>query len=235
MLAAAMGSANSVYMANASGKKIWVLIALKPEWMIVDVFVDVAALFVAAGELKLVVQAGELPEELVTIADLIKFMQVAIKLLWASIGAATRPADAVLSMIDAFKSASSSIEAGSAPDINDESFLNYLNADGIAGLFGAKTLNVMVMSDDGHQFAWYDTNNDHSWIATGHDAIVRSKYGTIWQEDPDAGYVSWPSPPSPPPPPPPPPPPGSCNCGGHCPWSRGPVGCCCGGSNCFCI
>ncbi|EIN05133.1 hypothetical protein PUNSTDRAFT_107416 [Punctularia strigosozonata HHB-11173 SS5] len=227
-----MGSANSVYMANASEKKIWVLIALKPEWMLVDVFVDIALLVVAAGELKAIVHAGELPEELVTIGDLLKFMWVAVKLLWASIGAATRPADAVLSMLDAFKSVSSPIEYGDAPDINDESFLNYLNVDGWAGLFGAKTLNVMVMSDDGHQFAFYDTNNDHSWIATNHDAIVRSKYGSLWQEDPDAGYIRWPSPP---PPPPPPPPPGSCRCGGHCPWSHGRFVCCCGGSDCYCV
>ena len=226
-----MGVSQSVYMANASEKKIWVLIALKPEWAIVDVFVDVALLLVAAGELKMVAQSAELPEELVTIADLVKFMQVAVKLLWASIGAATRPADAVLSIIDAFKSVSSQVNFGDSPDVSETSFLNYLNADGIAALFGAKTLNVMVMSDDGQQFAWFDSGPDDSWIATNHEKIVRSKYGSIWQEDPGAGSIDWPAPPLPPPPPPPP---SGCRCGGHCPWRSGPVGCLCDKSNCSC-
>ena len=212
-------------MANGSKKKIWVLIALKPEWALVDVFVDVALLLVAAGELKLIAESAELPEALVTIAGLFKFMQIAVKLLWASIGAATRPADAVLSIIDAFKGVSTQINVGDAPNVAENSFLNYLNADGIASLLGAKTLNVMVMTDDGHQFAWFDSGPDDSWIATSHEKIVRSKYGSLWQEDPGAGSIDWPAPP---------PPPSHCRCGGHCRRASGPRGCLCGMDDCSC-
>lgn len=228
-----MGTAQSVYMANSSQKKIWVLIALKPEWLLLDVFVDVALICLAAYEFKAAFEVADLPEELLTIADLIKFMKFALKLLSASITSGTRPADVVLSMLDAFKTVSSPIEAGDAPDVSDESFLNYLNADGIGSLFGANTMNVLVMSDDGHQFAWFGSGEDDSWIATNHEQIVRSRYGSLWQEDPGAGCVDWPAPA--PPPPPPPPPPHSCNCGSRCPWSRGFSSCLCNKGDCFCL
>ncbi|KAF4584734.1 hypothetical protein AB1N83_013348 [Pleurotus pulmonarius] len=186
-----MGSSQSVHMANNSGQKIWVLIALKPEWLAVDVFVDVALLFVAVGEIKAITQAAELPEEIVTIADLFKFMRIAVQLLSATVTAGTRPADAVLSMIEAFKGVSSAVDIGTAPDVSDTSFLDYLNADGIASIFGAKTLNAMVMSDDGKQLAWLDGGPDDSWIVTSRQEIVRSKYGTLCQEDPSAGEADW--------------------------------------------
>lgn len=220
-----MGSSQSVHMANASKKKIWVFIGLDPMWALADVLVDAALIFTAYTELKAVLTVAELPETLATLADLFELLKIVVKLIQASYTLSTRPAEAVLSLVDAFKKISIGINSGEAPNIKDTSFLNYANADGIAALAGAKTLTVIVMSDDGHQLAWFDSGPDDSWIATGHEKIVRSKYGTLWDEDSSAGEVDWPAPP---------PPATKCRCGLKCRSASGPRGCCCGGNDCEC-
>lgn len=74
-------------------------------------------------------------------------------------------------------------------DVHSDNFLNYLNADGVASVAGAETVSVMVLSGDGKQLAMWNSGSDASWIATDHKRVVRSKYGTIWQQDPAAGTV----------------------------------------------
>src|SRR5437762_347732 len=37
----------------------------------------------------------------------------------------------------------------------------------------------------------WTTEADDSWIATRGQRIVRSKYGSVWQRDPDAGTIVW--------------------------------------------
>ena len=183
-------------MANASGKKIWVLIASNPEWGISDTFKNFDPLRAAAQRLKFDTGNHGLPGDLLTLTDLFRFMQFANKLIWESVSASTRPADVVLSMIDAFKGVSNHINAGDAPDVSDPIFLKqFLTSIGIELLRRAKTGRVMVMSDDGQQFTWFESGPDDSWITTNHEKIVRSKDGSIWQEDPGAGSIDWPAPP----------------------------------------
>ena len=67
----------------------------------------------------------------------------------------------------------------------------YLTPDGIAGVLGAKTVSVMVLSGDGKQLAMWNTGSDDSWITTNQHMIVRSKYGSIWQQDPSSGTQDW--------------------------------------------
>lgn len=207
-------------------KKIWVFIGLDPMWMLADVLLDVALIVSVLGKLKAVLMVAELPEALVTLADLFQLMKIVVGLIGLSYTLSKRPADAVLSIVEAFKKISIGINVGDAPNIKDTSFLNYANADGIAALLGAKTLNVMVMSDDGHQLAYFDSGPDDSWIATSHEKIVRSKYGSLWEEDSSAGQVNWPAPPAPA---------SKCRCRLKCRSASGPRGCCCGGDDCECI
>ncbi|EAU93502.2 hypothetical protein CC1G_12166 [Coprinopsis cinerea okayama7 len=180
-------------MANGSRKKIWVLVALKPEWMLADVLTDFALLFTPVGAAKAL--AGplvDLPGEIKTVEDLTKYMIFNMQHMSARAKDGALPDPAAQSILDAFKAIAVPIDAGHVKKVNDEWWINYINPDGIASLFdSAKTLNVLVMSDDGLQFAAFGTNNDHSWIATDRGSIVRSRYGTIWQQDPDAGSVTW--------------------------------------------
>jgi hypothetical protein len=48
-------------------------------------------------------------------------------------------------------------------------------------------VTVMVVSDDFNRNAIFDCNSDHSWIVK-ENAIVRSKYGKLWEEDSGEGW-----------------------------------------------
>lgn len=48
-------------------------------------------------------------------------------------------------------------------------------------------VTVMIVSDDFSRNAIFDCNSDHSWIVK-ENAIVRAKYGTLWDEDSVAGW-----------------------------------------------
>lgn len=180
-------------MANNSGHEIYVMASLNPDWAIVDFITDIALLLVGVEEIKAVATAAELPAALNTFRDLYEFLKIAAKLLSGSFSVGSRSAEAALAMADAFKKVAVSIGNGDHKNVDSEGFLSiYLSASGIAGLLGASTVSLVVMSADGKQVALWNTGSDDSWIATGREKIVRSKYGTIWQEDPSAGSVDWP-------------------------------------------
>ena len=187
-----MGANESVYMANSSGQDIFVIAAPNPDWAIVDFLTDVGLMFVGIGEIKSVVTAARLPEALKTIKDIYEFVKIAGKLLSGTISAGTRGPEAALALIEAVKKNSIPIKAGEYKKVNDRGVLGmYLSASGIADLLGASTVSVMVMSGDGKQVANFNTNGDYSWIATSNKKIVRSKYGSIWQQDPGSGSINW--------------------------------------------
>ncbi|KAJ3561072.1 hypothetical protein NP233_g10421 [Leucocoprinus birnbaumii] len=189
-----MGANQSVHMANSCGQVIHVAIAMRPEVALTDIYVDCALFAFAIGELKsLASTAADLPAEITTFGDLFKSLLFCVRTIKAWGSAAGRPPDAVYTLIEAFKKTSIRIPYGQAPDISDRGILEtYLNADGIAGLLGVKTMSAIVMTDDAQQLAMFDTAPDSSWIATSRGLIVRSKYGSLWQEDPSAGQVEWP-------------------------------------------
>ncbi|KAI0777194.1 hypothetical protein BD413DRAFT_467025 [Trametes elegans] len=188
-----MGVSQSVYMANASGQKIYTIAALNPDWAIADFITDIGLLAVGVGELKAVATAAELPEALVTFRDLYRFLKIAVQILGGTLSVGTRGPEAALALVDAFKKTSIPIEHGDYKNVKDENVLGiYLSASGIAGLLGASTVSVIVLSGDGKQLASWNTGSDDSWIATEEKQIVRSVYGKIWQRDPGAGVVQWP-------------------------------------------
>ncbi|KAK4233256.1 hypothetical protein C8A03DRAFT_39049 [Achaetomium macrosporum] len=192
-----MGLSHSVYMANDSSRDIHVMASLNPDWALVDFAVDIGLLMIGVEELKGAAMAAELPETLATLRDLYEFLKIAGELAGGMAGAGSRPAEAAMALIDAFKKTAVCILAGEYRDVERDSFLSiYLSADGIASLVGAETVSVMVMSSDSDgsrmQLAVWNTGADDSWIATRDEVIVRSKYGTIWEQYPTAGAVSLP-------------------------------------------
>lgn len=187
-----MGLSHSVYFANDSDQDVYVIASLNPDWALIDFLVDAALLAVAVTELKAATTVLELPKELATMKDLYNFAKIASFLVLGTISTGTRTAEAALAVIEAFKKTGKVIPKQDYKDVHSDNMLNYLNADGIAAVLGAETVSVMVMSGDGKQFAMWNTGSDESWIATRSNKIVRSKYGTIWQQDPNSGSVAWP-------------------------------------------
>jgi hypothetical protein len=141
------------------------------------------------GELKSIVSAGELPAAITTIGDLYKALRVGAALVRAG----GRGEAAGKAVVDAFKGNSADIPNGQVKNVREQGTLStFLNPSGIAGLLGAGTVSLTVMSGDGLQVAQFNSGPDDSWIATGNQTIVRSVYGTLWDQDPTTGSQSWP-------------------------------------------
>ncbi|KAF8319818.1 uncharacterized protein EI90DRAFT_3282342 [Cantharellus anzutake] len=188
-----MGNAGSVYMANASGQDIQVIASLSPEWVIIDLLFDAALLVAAFTGLSDIIGAAELPEAIETVADLFQLIKIAGGLLKDTVEIGLHIVEAAQTVIDAVIQNTVTISDGSYQDMRDESVWEQcLSPDGIAGIFGAKTVMVLVMSRDGKRVSLWETGPDDSWIATAEHKIVRSVNGRIWERDPDAGTVEWP-------------------------------------------
>jgi hypothetical protein len=185
----AFGSDQNVYVANNAQQDIYVLAAPSAAWTIADVITNTALMLTGVGELKAIVSAGELPAAINTIGDLYKALRVGAALVRAG----GRGLEAGEAVVNAFKGNSIDIPAGQVKNVRDQGTLStFLNPSGIAGMMGASTVSLTVMSGDGLQLAQFDSGPDDSWIATGNQTIVRSVYGTLWDQDPAAGSQSWP-------------------------------------------
>jgi hypothetical protein len=178
-------------MANDSGQDIYVLASLNPMWAVVDVMTDAALIVAGAQELKAAAAITELPKTVKNLKDLYEAVKIAWMIVSGPVAITSRPVDAARSLLDAMKNVSVKIPNKQYKDVHNDNFLDvYFNADGIASLVGAQTVSVMVMNGDGYLSMW-NTNADHSWIATREQKIVRSEYGSIWKRDPNAGTVIW--------------------------------------------
>jgi hypothetical protein len=185
----AFGSDQNIYVANNSAQDIYVLAAPGTAWTIADVVTNTALMLTGVGELKAFASAGELPAAINTIGDLYKALRVGAALVRAG----GRGYEAGEAVVTAFKNNSIDIPAGQYKNVRDQGTLStYLNPSGIAGMMGAQTVSLTVMSADGLQVAQFSSGPDDSWIATGSQTIVRSVYGTLWDQDPAAGAQDWP-------------------------------------------
>jgi len=187
------GISHTVYMANACGQDIYVMASLSTEWAIIDAIADGALLLAAVADIAAVVTTAEaLPEVINTLSDLYGYLKVAAQLLRDTGSISSRTTDAAQTLVNAFANTSIPIAFDDYKNVEEEGVLSiYLSPDGIASLLGASTVSVMVMSGDGKQVAMWDTGADDSWIATNQQTIVRSAYGSIWQQDPGAGTQNW--------------------------------------------
>ncbi|KAH6844748.1 hypothetical protein B0I37DRAFT_167614 [Chaetomium sp. MPI-CAGE-AT-0009] len=148
-----------------------------------------------ANEMAALALAADLPETITTLHDLYQFLKTAGHVLSGTNSAGWRGRDAAMKLIDGFKQTAALIPNNSYADVKEEGFADiYLSASGIASLLGAHTISVLVMSSEGNetQLAIWDSGADDSWIAKSNYTIVRSKYGTIWQEDFGQNGVDWP-------------------------------------------
>lgn len=108
-----MGTSHSVYVANNSGQDIYVMASLNPDWAIVDI----GLLAYGVEEIKGVDMAAELPETLATLRDLYDFLNIARKLLIGMAATGSRPGEAALALINAFKRTAIKISNGDCKDV----------------------------------------------------------------------------------------------------------------------
>ncbi|KAG7093085.1 hypothetical protein E1B28_009373 [Marasmius oreades] len=185
-----LGSSNSVYMANSTEEDIYVMVSLNPDWIIADLITDIDLFLTAIGEIAQLVTGVVLPTTIATLRDLHQFLKISYTALGEETVAST---EAALAIHNAIKKNSIVIPAGQYKQVNEKNWLELLfNASGVGSLLGASIVSLMVMTGDGKRFAMYDTKSDYSWIATNDGKCVRSKYGSVWQQDPQAGVVYWP-------------------------------------------
>lgn len=186
------GANQNVHVANASGDTIYVMPSPNRDWLITDIVVDIGLMFVGLGELKAAYTAATMPKTLATIWDVFRTLKIAAGFASGTIASVSRSSEAAYKFIEAFKQSSMAIESGDFKNVMDQGFFGtFFNASGYAGFLGASTVSLIIMSGDGRQVAIFNTAPDDSWIATERQVIVRSKYGTLWQEDPDAGMKNW--------------------------------------------
>lgn len=189
---ATFGPSQIVNVANVSGQDIYVLAVAHPQWVIADV-VDAPLFLIGVGEIRSAVPGAELPETIRTFSDLGKFLKVAAKLASGTLAMGQRATEAANAIVNAFKSASIKIPDDQYKNAFDQGFLNTVfNATGIAGMLGANTVTLTILSNDNKQVVQFNTAQDYSWITTSRQSIVRSRYGTLWQQDPQAGEEPWP-------------------------------------------
>ena len=192
-----MGANHSVHMANASGQNISVFVGLNPTWSLLDFFLDITLITIGSNEIRgLALAAADfnyhVPGKLETLRDLFEYAVIARVMLTGPRSVDSRMLSAAQRFVDAIRKTAISIPHGKFENIHERNVLQiYLNPSGYAGILGAQTVTVFVMSADGKQVALYNTGPDHSWIATAEQTIVRARYGTIWQQDPGAGNHAW--------------------------------------------
>lgn len=188
------GASQNVYMADDSGQAIFVMAALSEEWAIVDFITDATLLVTGATGFAAatVEEVADLPAVVNTFGDLYQYIKAAVQLISRTDSVDSRARSAAQVLVDAYTNTSIQIASNDYKNVQEEGVLNtYLTPSGIAGLLGAKTVSVMVLSGDGKQLAMWDTGADDSWIATNQQTIVRAAYGSIWQQDPSSGTEDW--------------------------------------------
>lgn len=179
-----------IYVSNHTQQDVYVLAAKSVDWTISDFLTDIALFAVGIGEIKAGLSVAELPANINTMRDLITVMKTIGALLSGTAAVGSRSAEAIKEVVEAFKKNSTKIPPGDYKDILDTGFLDYLSPSGIAGLLDADTMTLLMMAEEGKKIINFPTNIDYSWIVNSSD-IVRSKYGTLSQEDPDAGRYLW--------------------------------------------
>lgn len=172
---------NHLKLLNQSGQGIHVMAAPGLGWAITDFAFDVAMLALGVTELKAIAATAELPATINTVAEFIQFLEIVVQLGLATAGTALRPVEAVQTVMEQFYKVSKAVPNGEAKDIYDKGFFDiYLSPSGLAGMMGAKTLTLIIISDDGKRLAHFDTEPDDTWTVTANNEIDASPSNLDW-------------------------------------------------------
>lgn len=139
----------------------------RPGWVVADVLLDIGLFAVGVGEIKSVVTTAQLPADISTAADLLKFLNIARQLAMGLIGSSSRSAEAATSIIKAFMDNTIVVSPGQKKDIREEGLLGEIfSASGWAGLLGAETMDLAIMTADHTKLVNFTTPPDATWEVT---------------------------------------------------------------------
>ena len=185
-----------IYVANHTPEDIYVIASESPGWEIAD-FLFTGALMLL-GDIPALIRAAvmgiNLPQKIETIEDYYDYMKIASQISNDNIEVGSNASEGAQKLIDTFMKNSCAITTENFQDIRDTGGLSYIEPSGIVGLLDADTIYVIIMAYGGRKVTSFTTNIDNSWIVT-ESGVVRSKYGTINEEDTQAVQVSWYKPP----------------------------------------
>lgn len=182
--------AENVHIANATSNDIYVMASESLGWNLADLFVDTFLLGLHIDAL-LEVGAGGivLPETIITLDDLKKFLKFSISVLALGTFMPDRTVDLAEDVVNLFMKNSRKIPPGQCANVCERGFLSYLTASGFASLLNAEIITLIILSvgDDGKKMAHFSTSADYSWIANNNE-VVRAKYGHLSTEDRNNGF-----------------------------------------------
>lgn len=167
-----LGVDSNVHVANHTLNDIHVLPLPGSAWVLADVFVDSA---IVAG--LLAISGGSAaPVAGATVGQLM---------------AALGGGGTMYTLASAIKRNAITIAPRADANVFDRTrFGPTYIASSIAGMLGAETVNLLIITDDEQRSASFGTNPDHSWIAT-EAGVVRARYGTVNDLDPESGSHAW--------------------------------------------
>ncbi len=185
---------NQIHVANNSSETIYVFVAPNTDWLIADLVVGVASLAFSVGG---VAKSVKTVKDLYNMTRTLTIMEK-LKLVYKAYGIVSpiSGAGSVIMKANDIANAKDFVRKNAVPiaprnfqkvlDRTNLNPLDYFSPTGWAAVCGGSEKSLMIVNESFTKQAQFNTNSDWSWIVND-KAIVRSKYGTIWQEDPSAG------------------------------------------------
>lgn len=154
----------TISLKNSSDKTVYAFQYVRPVFQIADYVKDAVEFATGIEELKLaLVSIGELPAAIETIEDLFKYFKYLYKIRKKTVEVKEGAEEIANEVFSLFTHKAIPIEVGDQKNILDQSKLSYLTPSGIAELFGARVITVVIMSDEGNLGLQYQTAVDTEW------------------------------------------------------------------------
>ncbi len=192
-----MSKDNQVHVANNTDQWMYVMVTPNPAYAFADFgfeLIETAVLAALTGDIKV----SDVVKSLKELQTAVQALQVAKQAaeIASSKGEATTPEEQAAidqnyadtkAYLDqnAFK-----IAPHTFMKVSDIGLLNpmkYLTPSAWAAVLDGDDLSLFLASDSLDRYAMFNTNSDDSWIFKS-DEVVRSVYGTVWQENRADGF-----------------------------------------------
>lgn len=192
-----MSKDNQVHVANNIGESIYVMVTPNPAYAFADFginFIKTAVLAVLTGG----IEVKDIVSSLRDLATAVEALRTAKKAAEAASakGEPVSPDDQA-SIDENYASTKAYLEQNAfkiSPHnftkVSDIGLLNpmkYLTPSAWAAVCGGSDLSIFLATESLDKYAMFNTNSDDSWIFNAQD-VVRSVYGSIWQQDKKSGF-----------------------------------------------
>jgi hypothetical protein len=189
-----MAKDRQLHIANDVAQPIYVIVAPSMNYAIVDMFVSgtVAGQSAARKDMGSISSTGVMRNlsDIQKLVNILELMKLAGKAR-TDTAAQQQAASYRQSLGNYLKQHATLIRPGNVAQVLKAdlgSLKGYLSTSGWTALFNSDSVSLFLATEDLERFAFVTTAPDHSWIFR-YGGVVRSKYGSLWQPDSDAGFV----------------------------------------------